>query len=178
MRALLETNLLTFDDAHVNTYELRNALLLQRRLARVRYENGVTLPATANRALARIVAAKLRTFWAPEQIAGWLKHTYSCDESLHVFHETIYRSLFIQARGALKKELLEHLRRTRGMCRSRPVAPPLMMQRSRLCALWPGGASSGWRARQLHDSGFMPAVPAPKGDVGNERRVSFARETW
>ena len=72
-----------------------------------------------NRALARIVAAKLRMFWSPEQIAGWLKHTYPCDESLHVSHETIYRSLFIQARGALKKELLEHLRRTRAMRRSR-----------------------------------------------------------
>jgi IS30 family transposase len=57
--------------------------------------------------------------WSPEQIAGWLKHTYPCDESHHVSHETIYRSLFIQARGALKKELLEHLRRTRGMRRSR-----------------------------------------------------------
>ena len=57
--------------------------------------------------------------WSPEQIAGWLKHTYPCDESYHVSHETIYRSLFIQARGALKKELLQHLRRTRGMRRSR-----------------------------------------------------------
>ncbi len=72
-----------------------------------------------NRALARIVANKLRLLWSPEQIAGWLKHTYPCDESQHVSHETIYRSLFIQARGALKKELLEHLRRTRGMRRSR-----------------------------------------------------------
>jgi IS30 family transposase len=72
-----------------------------------------------NRALARLVAEKLRRLWAPEQIAGWLKHTYPCDQSLHVSHETIYRSLFIQARGALKKELLEHLRRTRGMRRSR-----------------------------------------------------------
>lgn len=72
-----------------------------------------------NRALARLVAEKLRLLWAPEQIAGWLKHTYPCDQSLHVSHETIYRSLFIQARGALKKELLEHLRRTRGMRRSR-----------------------------------------------------------
>ena len=72
-----------------------------------------------NRTLARIVADKLRLQWAPEQIAGWLKHTYPCDESHHVSHETIYRSLFIQARGALKKELLEHLRRTRGMRRSR-----------------------------------------------------------
>ncbi len=72
-----------------------------------------------NRPLARVVAEKLRMFWSPEQIAGWLKHTYPCDESHHVSHETIYRSLFIQARGALKKELLAYLRRTRGMRRSR-----------------------------------------------------------
>lgn len=72
-----------------------------------------------NRALARIVADKLRSLWSPEQIAGWLKHTYPLHESHHVSHETIYRSLFIQARGALKKELLQHLRRTRGMRRSR-----------------------------------------------------------
>ena len=57
--------------------------------------------------------------WAPEQIAGWLKHTYPNDERYHVSHETIYKSLFIQARGALKKELLQHLRRTRMMRRSR-----------------------------------------------------------
>ena len=72
-----------------------------------------------DRALARIVADKLRLLWSPEQIAGWLKHTYPRDESHRVSHETIYRSLFIQARGALKKELLQHLRRTRGMRRSR-----------------------------------------------------------
>ena len=72
-----------------------------------------------NRALARIVAGKLRLQWSPEQIAGWLKHTYPDDENDQVSHETIYRSLFIQARGALKKELLQHLRRTRGMRRSR-----------------------------------------------------------
>jgi IS30 family transposase len=72
-----------------------------------------------NRPLARIVADKLRLQWSPEQTAGWLKHTYPCDETFHVSHETIYRSLFIQARGALKKELLQHLRRTRGMRRSR-----------------------------------------------------------
>jgi IS30 family transposase len=72
-----------------------------------------------NRLLARIVADKLRALWSPEQIAGWLKHTYPGDESYQVSHETIYRSLFIQARGALKKELLAHLRRTRGMRRSR-----------------------------------------------------------
>ncbi len=72
-----------------------------------------------NRALARIVAKKLQLNWAPEQIAGWLKRTYADDERYQVSHETIYRSLFIQARGALKKELLQHLRRTRVMRRSR-----------------------------------------------------------
>jgi IS30 family transposase len=72
-----------------------------------------------NRALARLVASKLRQLWSPEQIAGWVKRTYPDDESRQVSHETIYRSLFIQARGALKKELLGHLRRKRAMRRSR-----------------------------------------------------------
>lgn len=72
-----------------------------------------------NRALARIVAKKLKQLWSPEQIAGWLKRTYPDDENFQVSHETIYCSLYIQARGALKKELLQHLRRTRVMRRSR-----------------------------------------------------------
>jgi IS30 family transposase len=65
------------------------------------------------------VAQKLQLEWSPEQIAGWLKRTYPGDENSQVSHETIYKSLFIQARGALKKELLGYLRRTRGMRRSR-----------------------------------------------------------
>jgi len=72
-----------------------------------------------NRALARMVAIKLKKLWSPTQISGWLKLTYPGDENLQVSHETIYRSLFIQARGALKKELVAHLRRTRVMRRSR-----------------------------------------------------------
>jgi len=72
-----------------------------------------------NRALARIVANKLNKRWSPEQLAGWLKYTYPDDENFQVSPETIYRSLFIQARGALKKELLQHLRRKRVMRRSR-----------------------------------------------------------
>jgi IS30 family transposase len=72
-----------------------------------------------NRTLARIVAAKLQWLWSPEQIAGWLKCAYPDDESYQVSHETIYRSLFIQARGVLKKELQQYLRRTRAMRRSR-----------------------------------------------------------
>ncbi len=78
-----------------------------------------TCKLVGNRALAYIVAGKLQLQWSPEQIAGWLKHTYPGDENDQVSHETIYRSLFIQARGALKKELLQHLRRTRAMRRSR-----------------------------------------------------------
>ena len=72
-----------------------------------------------NRSLARMVAKKLQLEWSPEQIAGWLKDTFPNDEDNQVSHETIYRSLYIQARGALKKELLQHLRRTRSMRRSR-----------------------------------------------------------
>jgi IS30 family transposase len=72
-----------------------------------------------NRTLARIVVGKLQLEWSPQQIAGWLKRTYPDDYNGQVSHETIYRSLFIQARGALKKELLRHLRCTRGMRRSR-----------------------------------------------------------
>lgn len=72
-----------------------------------------------NPELASIVADKLQLEWAPEQIAGWLKLTYPGAKDQQVSHETIYRSLYIQARGALKKELVEHLRRTRVMRRSR-----------------------------------------------------------
>jgi len=72
-----------------------------------------------HRALARIVAEKLQLQWSPWQIAGWLKYKYPDDETYQVSHETIYLTLYIQARGALKKELLQHLRRTRSMRRSR-----------------------------------------------------------
>lgn len=78
-----------------------------------------TCKLVGNRPLARLVAGKLELQWSPEQIAGWLKHAYPVNEDYHVSHETIYRSLYIQARGALKKELLEHLRRSRAMRRSR-----------------------------------------------------------
>jgi len=72
-----------------------------------------------NSKLRDLVASKLILDWSPEQISGWLKSQYPDDESMRVSHETIYRSLFIQARGALRKELLEHLRSKRRMRRSR-----------------------------------------------------------
>jgi IS30 family transposase len=65
-----------------------------------------------------MVASKLILDWSPQQISGWLKIQYADDESMRVTHKTIYRSLFIQARGALKKELLEHLRSKRRIRRS------------------------------------------------------------
>ena len=70
-------------------------------------------------ALARTVSTKLRRNWSPEQIAGWLKRTWPGEPHNQVSHETIYRSLFIQTRGVLKKELLEHLRARRTIRRSR-----------------------------------------------------------
>jgi IS30 family transposase len=68
--------------------------------------------------LRELVAGKLVLEWSPEQISGWLKNQYPDDESLRVSHETIYRSLFIQARGVLKQELIQHLRSKRRIRRS------------------------------------------------------------
>src|SRR5580704_11285061 len=69
--------------------------------------------------LRETVARKLRGNWSPEQIAGWLKSAHPGDEANQVSHETIYRSLFVQARGVLKKELLGHLRSKRTIRRSK-----------------------------------------------------------
>jgi IS30 family transposase len=69
--------------------------------------------------LRREVARKLRLNWSPEQLAGWLKRAHPGDGSYQVSHETIYRSLFVQARGVLKKELVQHLRSKRTIRRSK-----------------------------------------------------------
>ena len=72
-----------------------------------------------NRVLAGLVAVKLEQDWSPQQIAGWLKLEFPEDETMRVSHETIYLTLFVQARGALKRELVAHLRRTRSIRRPR-----------------------------------------------------------
>ena len=59
---------------------------------------------------------------SPQQIAGWLKLQYPDDEAMQVSHETIYRRLFIQARGVLKTELMKHLRTRRMMRRSKKAS--------------------------------------------------------
>jgi IS30 family transposase len=72
-----------------------------------------------NQHLQKVVAEKLGNQWSPQQVSGWLKLEYPADETMRVSHETIYRSLFIQARGVLKKELLAHLRSKRIMRRGK-----------------------------------------------------------
>lgn len=72
--------------------------------------------------LRRLVAAKLRQDWAPQQISGWLMESFPEEPTLQVSHETIYRTLYVQSRGALKKELVAHLRRSPGYRRSRKRA--------------------------------------------------------
>ncbi len=69
--------------------------------------------------LQRVVASKLRENWSPEQIACWLEREYPKDDLMRISHETIYRSLYIQARGVLKKELQAHLRTRRKMRRAK-----------------------------------------------------------
>ena len=72
-----------------------------------------------NRRLASVVARKLKRQWSPQQIAGWLKRKYPTEELNRVSHETIYKTLYIQARGALKKELQLHLRTRRAIRRAK-----------------------------------------------------------
>ncbi len=72
-----------------------------------------------NTLLRDVVAKKLKEDWSPQQISGWLKKQYPDDEAMRVSHETIYRTLFVQARGALKRELLAHLRSGRMMRKGR-----------------------------------------------------------
>jgi IS30 family transposase len=72
-----------------------------------------------NRFLRDVVARKLHEDWSPEQISGWLEKQYPLDEAMRISHETIYRTLFVQARGALERELLAHLRSRRMMRKGR-----------------------------------------------------------
>ncbi|MBV1886618.1 MAG: IS30 family transposase [Parvibaculaceae bacterium] len=72
-----------------------------------------------NDPLCQLIARKLRRKWSPQQISGWLKRIYPDEEKNRVSHETIYRSLYVQTRGVLKKELQECLRSPRAIRRSR-----------------------------------------------------------
>lgn len=70
-------------------------------------------------ALRCLVAKKLKRQWSPQQITGWLRRTFPGDAALQVSHETIYRSLFVQSRGVLKRTLTQHLRRHRARRQAR-----------------------------------------------------------
>lgn len=73
----------------------------------------------SNPRLRTVVARKLAQEWSPEQIAGWLRRQYTNEPSMHVSHETIYKTLFVQTRGALKRELMKHLRTKRSFRQAR-----------------------------------------------------------
>ncbi|MBB5191834.1 IS30 family transposase [Silvimonas terrae] len=76
----------------------------------------------ANKPLVTVVADCLKNDWSPQQISGWLARVYGGDKTMQISHETIYRSLFIQARGVLKKELISHLRSRRMMRRGKTAS--------------------------------------------------------
>ncbi len=78
-----------------------------------------TCKLAGNYRLIRLIEKKLRRHWSPQQIAGWAKRQYPEDERYHVSHETIYKSLYIQARGVLKKELIQYLKTRRIMRRAK-----------------------------------------------------------
>src|SRR3954466_5161384 len=59
--------------------------------------------------LGATVEEKLRRRWSPQQIAGWLKLNYPNDPEMQALHESIYRTLFVQSRGALRRELTQYL---------------------------------------------------------------------
>lgn len=75
-----------------------------------------------HRRLHRVVEQKLRQDWSPQQIAAWLPSRYPDDPTMHVSHETIYQALYVQARGALKRSLIAHLRRGQAYRRPRAKA--------------------------------------------------------
>ncbi len=108
--------------------------------------------------LAALVAAKLAADWSPEQIAAWLRAHYPEDETMRVSHETIYLTLFVQARGALKRELLEHLRRAQTQERPQRQARPGTDPRRRLDRRAPSG-------------GGRPGGPGPLGRRPARRRL-------
>jgi IS30 family transposase len=98
-------------------HRYRAALADERAWARARRPKRCKL--ADNPRLRAVVARNLRLNWSPEQVTGWLKRAHPEDEANRVSHETVYRSLFVQARGVLKKELLGYLRSKRTIRRSK-----------------------------------------------------------
>jgi len=118
-----------------------------------------------NEHLRVLVAEKLRDDWSPEQISGWLKAEYPADEALRVSHEVIYQTLFVQARGALERELVKHLR-TRRVTRKSKRASTAGQNRGMIKDL----VSISERPAEAEDR----AVPGHwEGDMVNGSKQSF-----
>jgi len=115
------------------------------------------------------IAQKLALQWSPQQISGWLKRQFPADQSMQVSHETIYRSLFIQTRGVLKKELMAHLRTARQMRQAKGGTTknglgqivdavsirerPAEVEDRAVPGPWEGGPSLGSKQHPHRDSG-------------------------
>lgn len=95
--------------------------------------------------LRHVVAEQLRADWSPQQIAAWLPRAYPDDPTMRLSHETIYRTLYVQTRGALKQELVRHLRRQRTLRR-------------------PGGTRAGQGQGQIPGAVSMTERPASAAD--------------
>jgi IS30 family transposase len=127
-----------------------------------------------NPRLRRTVVGKLRSNWSPEQIAGWLKRAYPENEHYHVSHETIYRSLYIQTRGVLKKELLRHLRSNKD---TQTVVSALIRQAKTIPnELYKSRPGTGAKSLQIIDdlrwrptSTSTSAIRKVRGSVGQMR---------
>ncbi|MEM6369251.1 MAG: IS30 family transposase [Myxococcota bacterium] len=146
--------------------------------------------ATSPRLRAR-VESKLRERWSPEQIAGWLKKRYPGQDLMHISHESIYRSLFVQARGALKRELLAHLRtkrRFRGRRKAQPAkqgqivdaipisARPAEVEDRAVPGHWEGDLLVGSGSTQIatlveRTTRFTLLVRVPSKDAATVRRA-------
>ena len=125
--------------------------------------------------LQQMVASKLMQDWSPQQVSGWLKMEYPNDESLRVSHETIYRSLFIQARGALKQELVRHLRSKRRIRRSRPFQCSRALARpDRRCDFHSRTASRSRRSRRSRSLGRRSVARGRQQSRGHAGGASFA----
>ena len=118
------------------------------------------------------MAEKLKPRWSPQQIAGWLKLTYPDDPEMQVSHESIYRTLFVQSRGALRKELTRYLRT--GRVTDAPTAPPPRPRAGRArCNISERPAEAEDRAVPGHWEGdLFRQADEPDGDAGRTRPVS------
>jgi IS30 family transposase len=123
-----------------------------------------------NRKLRNIVARKLILDWSTEQISGWLKKQYANDEGMRVSHETIYRSLFIQARGVLKRELMDHLRSKRRMRRS-AISASMDTHGGR--SSMPSRSANGQRRRKTERS-----LATGKAICWPEERIATLQRSW